>query len=203
MRTLDRSQSAQPSSGALPASNLPMGIPRRTHDMSLLRPHPDFDIRTMDNTDRSNAALPTDPWFALSVETPDAGGFSGTETPPTGEVSNLRMPLINTGLFERPQAELHMNSRSLDRDSFFRYKSAARMAGVTTHHSNVFLVRFTLGYFEVDATTGAVGAEFINNTGEPQRSRATFIIDRTIPIGFLRGRNINAEETILYAEVEQ
>ena len=204
MRTLDRSQSAQPSGGGLPPSNQPVGVPRRMHDMSLLRPHPDFDLRTMPGADRNAVATAaTDTRYSLGVETQDAGGFAGAETPPTPEVANLRMPLVNAGLFERPQAELHMNRSSFDRDSYFRYKNAARLANVTTHHSNVFLVRLTLSYFEVDATTGAVGAEYISNTGEPIRSRGTYLIDRTIPIGFLRGQNVNAEETILYAEVEQ
>lgn len=204
MRTLDRSVSNQPTS--LGGSNLPMGVPRRTHDMSMLRPHPDFDVRTMLPGDRNGVAQPNDTTFSLRVEqNVDSGGnpIAPPETPATPEVADLRMPLVNTGLFERPQAELHMNRRNLDRDSFFRYKNAARMANMTTHHSNVFMVRMTLGYFEVDATTGAVGAEFISNSGEPQRSRATFIIDRTIPIGFIRGQNMNAEKTILFSEVEQ
>ncbi|MCA9138403.1 MAG: hypothetical protein KDB00_16645, partial [Planctomycetales bacterium] len=201
MRTLDRSASAQPTS--LGPSGLPVGVPRRTHDMSLLRPHPDFDVRTMTNAQRTNVATAADTSFSLAVETPDVGGFAPALTPPTPEVRDLRMPLVNSGLLERPQADLHMNRRNLDRDSFFRYKNAARMANMTTGHSNVFLVRVTLGYFEVDATTGAVGAEYINNTGQPERSRGTFLIDRTIPIGFLRGKNMNAEKTILYSEVEQ
>lgn len=172
-----------------------MGVPRKTYDMSLLRPHPDFDVRGLGTTDQTAISNANDTSFSLQVETPQPAPAS----PP--EVSNLRMPLLNKGLFERSQADLHMSDRQLDRDSFFRYQNAARMAGVSTHHSNVFMMRLTLGYFEVDPETGAVGAEFISDTGTPQRSRATYVIDRTVPVGFLRGKVMNTEETILYSEI--
>lgn len=119
------------------------------------------------------------------------------------DIEQLEMPLVNTGLFERPQAELHTSFRDLDRDSYFRNQNAARLAGVTTNHSNVFQIRLTLGYFVVDPTTGAVGREYINETGEPIRSRANFVVDRTIPTGFLRGKNMGAERMILYSEVTE
>lgn len=206
------------------------GYPRRMHDMGVLRPHPDFDLRTLTNDQLSNnsAASPQD-WgvtepqstrFSLSVEadasasplndpsnshtTPTlTNGMETAPDPALDQVANLRMPLINSGLFERPQAELHMNQRALDRDSFFRYRDAARLAGMTTNHSNVYLMRLTLGYFEVDPETGAVGQEFVSDTGAPQRSRATYIIDRTVPVGFLRGKVMNAEDTILYSELQE
>lgn len=212
------------------------GSPRRMHDMGLLRPHPDFDLRTLSpgqlnpGAPGDTGALdPADTRFSLLVEA-DAtanllndptSGYSmpgltnGTESelptedpgymsdPALAQVRELRMPLLNTGLFERPQAELHMNQRGLDRDSFFRYRHAARLAGMTTNHSNVYMVRLTLSYFEVDPETGAVGAEFITDTGAPERSRATYIIDRTIPVGFLRGKIMNTQDTILYSEFHE
>ncbi|KAA5540692.1 hypothetical protein FYK55_20080 [Roseiconus nitratireducens] len=193
-----------------------VGMPRRTHDMTVLRPHPDFDIRTMSNAQRTAVNQPTDTRFSLEVEfdaatsplndatqnSTDSVVVPGL-TPNKQEVRELRMPLVNTGLFERPEAELHMNLRNLDRDSYYRFQNAARMSGVTTHHSNVFHIRLTLGYFVVDPTTGAVGREYINETGEPIRSRASYVVDRTIPVGFLRGKNMDAERTILYSEVEE
>lgn len=204
------------------------GFPRRTHDMGLLRPHPDFDLRTLTADQLTDLQTVTDTRFSLLVEQdstvntlnssagnsllPVITNGTETETRPAG-VSNyppeldpvvrLRMPLVNTGLFERPQAELHMNRRAKDRDVYFRYQQAARMAGMTTHHSNVFLVRMTVGYFVVDPQTGSVTQEYVTDTGEPKRSKATFVIDRTVPIGFLRGKNMNVEKTILYSEIEE
>ncbi|WP_253158371.1 hypothetical protein [Stieleria tagensis] len=206
MRVLDRSQSTQPSSAP---SNLPRGVPRRTRDMSILRPHPDFDLRLMDDTQRTSVQAQAGTTFSVRPENNQTGILT-SPAPPTmpstavsTELEGLVVPMVNTGLFERPQAELHRNRRNLDRDSYFKYRDAGRLANMTTNHSNVFMLRLTLGYFEVDATTGAVGAEHISDTGEPERNRATFIIDRTIPIGFMRGMNMNTEETILYSEVEE
>ena len=186
--------------------------------MGLLRSHPDFDLRTLSAAERASIQTPTNTDFSLEVEfdsttlsvnreEPEtataASSILPNLTPNVNEVSRLRIPLVNSGLLERPQAELHMNRRGLDRDSYFRFQNAARMAGMTTNHSNVFLIRLTMGYFEVDPTTGAVGAEYINETGEPNRSRAIHIVDRTIPVGFLRGKNMNAERTFLYSEIAE
>ncbi|MEM0925934.1 MAG: hypothetical protein AAGJ83_07845, partial [Planctomycetota bacterium] len=202
------------------------GFPRRTHDMGLLRPHPDFDLRTLNNSQLSAVELDTDESFSLDVEvdpttsrlnndvdSPPPPGLASTLLPALNNgvapdvdlstVDDLRMPLLNTGLFERPQAELHMNRRGLDRDSYFKHRHAARLAGMTTHHSNVFMVRMTMGYFYVDPETNAVGQEFISDTGQPRRSHAVHIIDRTIPVGFLRGKVMNTEDAILYAEIEE
>ncbi len=182
-----------------------VGVRRRTHDMSLLRPHPDFDLRTSFATDadRNNyLSDQTDSSYSLKVEEEPAGWMPlDLTTPP--EVVDLRMPLVNTGLFERPQAELHQNFRNLDRDAFFRHQNAARLANITTHHSNVFMVRLTLGYFVVDPTTGSVNAEYVTETGGNLRSKATYIVDRSIPIGFLRGMDVNAMNTVIYSSIEE
>ncbi|MCD0461802.1 hypothetical protein LOC72_20210 [Roseiconus lacunae] len=204
------------------------GYPRRTHDMGLLRPHPDFDLRTLTSDQITDIQNATDTRFSLEVEEnttmltinnpsntnqlPLLTNGNETETRPAGgptfpaalqPITDLRMPIVNTGLFERPQAELHMNRRAKDRDSYFRHQHAARMAGMTTHHSNVFLVRMTVGYFVVDPQTGAPTQEYVTDTGEPKRTKATYVIDRTVPIGFLRGKNMNAAKTILYSEIEE
>ena len=172
--------------------------------MTIMRPHPDFDLRTMSSIQRTEARQPGDDHFSLKVE--DATALSVSALPRTfgkSEIDELRMPLINKGLFERSDAELHMNLKNLDRDSYFRHQNTARLANVTTHHSNVFMIRLTLGYFVVDPRTGAVGEEYINETGEPNRSRGTYVVDRTIPVGFLRGKNMDAQRTILYSEVSE
>ena len=81
----------------------------------------------------------------------------------TLEVENLRMPLVNTALFERSQADLHKNFRGLDHDPFFKYKNQAQLANLTTHHSNVYMVRYTVGLFLwLSPTTGAFGEEYFD-----------------------------------------
>ncbi|MEO1618692.1 MAG: hypothetical protein AAFV88_22775 [Planctomycetota bacterium] len=184
-------------------SNLPIGFPRRSHDMGLLRPHPDFDERTMDVTQRNafeSTAGPTTPIHEYSVRVeanPQIAGGVSTD------ISDLQVPLVNKTLFDRSREDLHKNFRNLDRDPHFRFKDSARMANVTTHHSNVFLIRLTMGYFVVDAQTGAVGQEYSDETGEPIRSKATYMVDRTIPVGFLPGRDLGVDRTILYSEVDE
>jgi hypothetical protein len=191
-------------------------LPRRTHDMGLLRPHPDFDERLLNNTDRAAAKTsvtvddsgnPDTNNFAIDIELEPTGGAVTIPGPENaGSLANVRdweVSLLNRGLFERPQADLHKDFRNLDRDAYFKYRDAARMAGMTTNHSNVFHIRLTLSYFIVDPTTGAVGAEYVNETGEPLRSRANYVVDRTIPVGFLRGRDMDAKRTILYSEIEE
>nr|WP_143548092.1 hypothetical protein [Rhodopirellula sp. SM50] len=181
------------------------GVPRRTHDMMLMRPHPDWDERMLTAAQRNAVATgamePNN--FALDVEAATNGGSVTLPTlaPGNPDIAQLEIPLVNSALFERPQAELHKNLRDLDRDSFFRNQNTARLQGVTTNHSNVFQIRLTLGYFVVDPTTGAVGREYVNETGEAIRSRANYVIDRTIPTGFLRGKNMGAERMILYSEI--
>ena len=112
------------------------------------------------------------------------------------------MSMLNRTLFERPQAELHTNYRGLDRDSFFRHQNTAKLANLTTAHSNVFIVRLTTSYFVVDPTTGAVREEYVDETGEPVRARATYIIDRSVPVGFLRGKAMNNRNAVLYEAIE-
>jgi hypothetical protein len=42
-----------------------------------------------------------------------------------------------------------------------------------------------------------LGAEVGLDSGEVKRHRAFYIIDRSIPVGFQRGQNLNVDKTIL------
>ncbi|HBJ34375.1 MAG TPA: hypothetical protein DDZ51_06345 [Planctomycetaceae bacterium] len=193
---------------------------RMTYDMSLLRLQPDFDLHRMTNADQTAAMNASSAAFTLRVEDAPAilsgptlayerNAANAPDPTATTEIANLRMPLTNTGLFERSQAELHQSFRNLDRDPFHRFKSTANFAGMTTHHSNVFMVRFTLGFFNVNTATGAVEDEY----NDPQRGyirpSAFYIVDRTIPVGFeskLRNQRAeanNALDTVIYSSVKQ
>jgi len=110
-----------------------------------------------------------------------------------------------------------------DRNPAFRYQLLNRLENMTTTRSNVYAVWITVGYFEVtpisfddpdndgfdpQGRTRAqfaqiypdgyqLGAELGSDTGEVRRHRAFSIIDRSIPVGFERGADLNVEKTIL------
>lgn len=91
-----------------------------------------------------------------------------------------------------------------DRNPFFRYQSLARLSNLVTTRSNVYAVWITLGYFEV--TSGVVddahpdgyylGAELGSGGGTVTRHRGFYLIDRSIPVGFIRGQDVNTGNAI-------
>jgi hypothetical protein len=109
-----------------------------------------------------------------------------------------------------------------DRNPYFRYQGLSRLSNLVTTRSNVYAVWITVGYFEVEPaaqmlanlkpplTPAQIQARLVNypdgyalgrelgiDTGENQRHRAFYIIDRTIPVGFQRGKDLNAENAII------
>lgn len=95
--------------------------------------------------------------------------------------------------------------------AYFRYQSLSRLANLVTTRSNVYAVWITVGYFEVgpDPATGLytidaghpdgyrLGRELGSDTGDIKRHRAFYLIDRSIPVGFVRGQDLNVGNTIL------
>ncbi|MEN6451889.1 MAG: hypothetical protein ABFC96_15470, partial [Thermoguttaceae bacterium] len=94
-----------------------------------------------------------------------------------------------------------------DRNPYFRYQSLQRLGNLVTTRSNVYAVWITVGYFQVTPAPSGnpaiypdgyqLGQELGMDTGEIERHRAFYIIDRTIPVGFKRGQDLNAEKAIL------
>lgn len=82
---------------------------------------------------------------------------------------------------------------------YLRYSQYYRLANLTTTRSNVFAVWITMGLFECnqDGTVDSNRVEIGQDTGEVKRYRAFYIIDRSIPVGFERGKNHNVDRTIL------
>ncbi|WP_144055186.1 hypothetical protein [Rhodopirellula baltica] len=175
---------------------------RRTHDMSIMRPHPDLDSRSMSATDRNDIQNVGDLKYSLQFEeTPTnsgTGNLSAAYPAAPAAAQALRVSMFNSGLFERPTAELLENFRGMGRDPEFRYENEARLANLTTHQSNVYEIRLTIGYFEVDAATGAVGEEYSDPANGTKRQRVYTIVDRSRPHGFVRGEDLNVENTVLY-----
>ena len=97
------------------------------------------------------------------------------------------------------------------RNSVFRYNVLHRLGNMVTTRSNVYAVWITIGYFEVepndangtvisDAFHGdgcRVAQEIGRETGDIQRHRAFYIIDRSVPVAFEPGENHNVERCIL------
>ncbi len=96
-----------------------------------------------------------------------------------------------------------------DRNPYFRYEELRRISNLVTTRSNVYAIWITMGYFEVTAgavdpvhpdgyrLTQEMGAE----TGEITRHRAFYIYDRSIPVGYQRGQDLNIEKGILLKRV--
>jgi hypothetical protein len=93
-----------------------------------------------------------------------------------------------------------------DRNPFFHYQGLQRLANLTTTRSNVYAVWITVGYFEV-TPWGSVddghpdgmqlGREVGLDSGDIKRHRAFYMIDRSLPVGFVRGQDLNAEKAII------
>ncbi len=79
---------------------------------------------------------------------------------------------------------------------FVRMQRAMRLPNLVTNQSNVFAVWVTVSLFEYDPISG-FGNEYVGETGLPERERQFFIIDRTIPVGFKPGEDLNTDRTIL------
>jgi hypothetical protein len=100
-----------------------------------------------------------------------------------------------------------------NRNAFFRYQAIERLGNLVTTRSNVYAMWITVGYFQVtpapikaggtsyDPTIYPdgyqLGPELGADTGEVERHRAFYIYDRTIPVGFQRGQDINVEKGLL------
>lgn len=103
------------------------------------------------------------------------------------------------------------------RHSFFQFHPIQRLGNLVTNRSNVYAVWITIGYFEVEKLTPDPGmtAEQLRNfqeaypdgwrigreagldRGRPQRHRGFYLIDRSIPVAFERGKLHNALDTLL------
>jgi hypothetical protein len=140
---------------------------------------------------------------------------------PSNAVSNFpnvtnqtRVPLFSAGT-----TETSLNSQ---RNSALRYMPLTRLSGTTTTRSGVFAIWITVGFFEVspapDWANANVQTRFLNQrdlydrvypdgyqlgrelgseTGDTNRHRGFWIVDRTLPVAFKPGDDVNVEKMIL------
>ncbi len=193
---------------------------RRAHDMAMLRVNPDFDLRVMSAVNQAAAVNPASTDYTLLAEQAPTAGVTlpplsylsnsagTTDSQPVAGVTNHRVVLVGMGVLERPQIELHKNYRNLDHDPFFRFKNASHLSGMTTHHSNVFMIRYTVGFFVVDTLTGAVGEEYLDPRTGYVRPRGFHLVDRSIPVGYEANDGISAQrqfnslDTVIFSSTE-
>ena len=100
-----------------------------------------------------------------------------------------------------------------NRNPYFRYQALQKLGNVFSNHSNVFAIWLTVGYFEAlpasnpnatDANGNLIypdgyqlGQELGSDSGNIVRHRSFYIFDRSIPVGFIRGRDINHDKAVL------
>ncbi len=107
------------------------------------------------------------------------------------------------------------------RNAYFAYQPYGQLVNKLTTRSNVYAVWITVGYFEVTPWYGwdvpnkkpntsgqqtfdaahpdgyQLGQEMGSDTGEIKRHRGFYIIDRTIPVGFQRGADLNSDKAVV------
>ena len=136
-----------------------------------------------------------------------------------GHENNLQPALAPYNIF--PSDHVNDAKTRLERtlqnrrsSAYFRYKDLMKMGNSVTSQSNVYAAWITVGYFEVlpngpmvgndpftiDASHPdgyTFGAELGSDVGEVTRHRSFYIIDRSIPVGFVPGANHNVDKAIL------
>jgi hypothetical protein len=140
--------------------------------------------------------------------TPDVGNLRPTREIDCTLLRSDTPTGSDTPLFQS-SGTLSTNARDdAYKNPYFRYQGLARLSNLVTTRSNVYAVWITVGYFEVTPAPTPVnttkypdgyqlGRELGIDTGEIERHRAFYIIDRTLPVGFQRGQDLNADKAIL------
>jgi len=95
----------------------------------------------------------------------------------------------------------------VNRNPYFAYRGISRLSNLVGAHSNVYGVWITIGNFELIEHAGGpsashpdgyeLGAEIGSDSGEIERHRAFYIIDRSKPVGYIPGQNLNVDRAVL------
>lgn len=127
----------------------------------------------------------------------------------------LSVPPVNDPY---PLAARQYDYNNTNRNPYFRYEPYFKLGNVLTSRSNVYAIWITVGFFEVervpitDPTTTPPEVprypdgyrlirELGSDTGEIKRHRGFFIFDRSIPVGFQRGENLNVQRAVLLERI--
>ncbi|MCO6456738.1 MAG: hypothetical protein J5I93_15675 [Pirellulaceae bacterium] len=119
---------------------------------------------------------------------------------------------VGTGASKRPLFDFAStdNARDTRRNPALRYQGLQRLSNLVTTHSNVFAIWITVGYFEVQASpvppSNAIsahpdgymlGPEIGEDSGTVRRHRSFYIIDRSMPVGYIPGENRDVDRAVL------
>jgi len=93
------------------------------------------------------------------------------------------------------------------RSPFLRYQPMQKIANNVSYNSNCYATWITIGYFEVEENPGGadvahpdgfrLGQELGLDEGNTQRHRAFYLIDRSIPVGFVPGVKLNSDDCVV------
>jgi hypothetical protein len=168
--------------------------PFRPADSADLMPNVPSGAGSMRKTNPVAATLlrpdpqdPTKPLFQVAKD--DSRWYD-----PLGPGSSPGPPNPNAGIYQ----DIHRNP-------YFRYLPLQKLGNLVTTQSNCFAVWITIGYFEVEPVPVdpahpdgyTLGQEVGADSGEITRHRAFFIIDRSVPVGFLPGSRLNTDDCVL------
>jgi hypothetical protein len=96
-----------------------------------------------------------------------------------------------------------------NRNPYFYYQSLIRMSTTTTTRSNTYAIWITVGKFEAESVAKSdvypdgyrLGAELGWDTGNVERHRAFYMIDRTIPVACQPGQINNIHRAIMVSRL--
>lgn len=164
---------------------------------------------TMTTIDGNSTTIPTD--FPRPFTSVEGAQFVSHGLQPTNKGSGGTMFRTNAAgtlsEFDTPAASLSTHNivgggggtftlKDEVGTPYFRNELRQRLGSMLTTRSSVFSIWITVGYFHVD-DYGRVGAEVGIEIGEVKRSRAFYIIDRSIPVAFEPGKNHNVDDAVL------
>lgn len=140
---------------------------------------------------------------------PANGAALATATTATALFDDTSFDSNNTGANYTYISNPNTPYRHAGRNAYFQYQAYQKLGNLVTNRSNVYALWITLGKFEVQqvpiSTTNPDGYQLIQElgtaTGEIERQRGFYLIDRSIPVGFSRGQNLNVERTLLIERI--
>lgn len=165
------------------------------------------------------------PYLPTRFANPYRSAMAAAHMPPLDYGGGIRLPRpeVEVSMFRpspaNPQQPLFRGGTPTTRDparhAAFNYEGLQRLDNLTTHRSSCFAIWLTTGYFEVEPHNigGTVVVdpghqdgyrimrELGTDTGEIKRQRAFYIIDRSIPVGFERGKNHNIDDAVLLRRI--
>jgi hypothetical protein len=194
--------------------------PTRETEVTLLRGDPDFLANVTSGT---SANTSTRPLFVLDDSLMVSPGTAATTaiTATSGTVAAAIPGTLTSNPAGAtpdsfaisypnpapPPATVTASAACMDynRNPYFSYQALQKLGNVVSNHSNVFAVWITVGYFEVSPVTVdaghpdgyQLGQELGSDTGDIVRHRAFYMIDRSIPVGFIRGQDVNHDKAVL------